>query len=349
MTDSYLQQLVIRRCRELGDQAPEFFGVGPGLIRQWINGSKSPSLAAVEKVFVLPDTPPEAANWNDREVFIAMPFYRTVDPRTLFSILGVWDREKYRAGLEFSNSVLVDAREQLADSYLKTDAKWCFWTDSDMIFPIGNAAWYNRYSESTLPEKFAGLHTPNRLRSHGKSIVSAVCFERRAKGRACYHEALLRTPEGDLENARAHEGPREELRPTAWAGLGCLMHNRQVLEDIQKTHPHLAPETPSEVFHFFSNASDGVMKALPSLKEKVEFAAQHVKGGSGEAALKALNDAVAEINSAVKENQRVARLRQGEDQTFGRRAAAAGHTTFVDHALHVGHIGERCHNAANTK
>ena len=56
MSDSYLQSLVINKCKELGaEKSAEFFEVSVGLVRQWINGSKTPSLASVEKVFSVPE------------------------------------------------------------------------------------------------------------------------------------------------------------------------------------------------------------------------------------------------------------------------------------------------------
>lgn len=346
MSDSYLQSLVIHKCRELGTQeAATFFEVSPALVRQWVNGSKTPSLAAVEKVFVRPESPPAEAGWADREVFLALPFYKSTSPLTLFSVLGMWDRTKFRAGVEFNNAFLTDAREKLAHEFLQTTCPWSFWVDDDIVFPFGHAGWFNRYAEMQLPERFAGLHAPTRLRSHNKSIVSGTYVERKQGGRVVYHEAMV----DPAENARAHEAPIDELRPATWVPFGCVIVHRDVFAAVKEKHPFLAPESTSEVFHFFTKASDGVMRALPELKSKVQAATEQVQGGTHDAAIAILQDVVSQIDSAVTENTRTARLKQQEDQTFCARALVAGHQPFVDLGLVCAHLGTRAFNPQNTK
>lgn len=350
MPESHLQTLVTDRCRALGvEKSAEFFAVAPGLVRQWLKGSKSPSLAAVEKVFSVPDVPPAGAGWSGREVFIALPFYKTTSPRVLWSLLGIWDREKFRASMQYDDAYIVHAREQLADTYLTANVPFCWWVDSDVVSPMGSAAWFNTHTRQNLPEQFAGLHTPTRLRSHGKSMVSGVYFGRGHHGRAAYHEALLDSPEGQTENRFAHEGPRDLLRPTEWAGFGCLLHTREVLLDIQKTHPHLAPQAPGEPFHFFSASSDAVMRSIPEITAMVSNAENEIKSGTGAAAEKVLRDVMKALFSAEQKTLSESRHQQGEDQLFGRRAAVAGHPTFVDHAVRPGHIGDTVYTAENTK
>jgi hypothetical protein len=346
---SPLQQLVLHRCRELGpEKAGEFFQVAPTLIRQWLAGSKTPSLAAVEKVYTAPESPPTDAPWGDREVFLALPFYKTTSPRTLWSILGVWDRAKFRAGTRFDDAFLAHARNQLADDFLATGAPWCFWVDDDSVFPMGSAPWFRKHAEISIPDRFAELSAPVQLRSHGKSIVSGTYFGRHQKGKAVYAEALAETPEGIAENVKAHAAPFDGIRPTAWAGLGCLIHQRVVLEDIQKTHPHLAPTAPGQPWSFFSNSSDALMRALPELKAKVGEATEQVRGGTAENAISLLADVARQIDSAEAETKRTSKLHQGEDETFGRRAAAAGHQTWIDFSVICGHVGTKVYNSQNT-
>lgn len=350
MTDSYLQSLVIHRCRELGDEkSAEFFAVSPGLIRQWLAGSKIPSLAAVEKVFVTPEVPPADAPWAGREVFLALPFYKTTSPRTLWSLLGIWDRAKFRAGMRYDDAYIIHAREQLAEDFMQTGLPICQWFDDDMVVPMGSAAWYNKHAEATIPERFAALNTPTQLRSRGKTVITGVYFGRKHKGRAVYAEALAETPEGNEENRRAHSAPFDDVRPTKWAGLGCLQHTREVLLDIQKTHSHLAPDRPGLPWHYFSNTSDALMRAVPELKEKIAAASAQVSGGTHDAALKTLEDVARQIDAAEKQVRNDSKLHQGEDQTFGQRAAVAGHQTWVDFSIMCGHVGTKVYNAQNTE
>jgi hypothetical protein len=346
---SPLQQLVLHRCRELGpEKAGEFFQVAPTLIRQWLAGSKTPSLAAVEKVYTAPESPPTDAPWGDREVFLALPFYKTTSPRTLWSILGVWDRAKFRAGTRFDDAFIVHARNQLADDFLATNVPKCFWVDDDIIFGNGSPSWFRKYADLEMSDRYAGINAPVQLASHGKSIVSGVYVGRHQKGRANYAEALAETPEGNAENAKAHAAPFDGLRETKWAGLGCLLHTREVLTDIQKTHPHLAPTTPGQPWSFFSNSSDALMRAIPELKAKVGEATEQVRGGTAENAIAILADVARQIDSAENETKRTSKLHQGEDETFGRRAATAGHSTWIDFSVVCGHLGTKVYNCQNT-
>jgi hypothetical protein len=346
MSDTYLQQLVINRCRELGDEkSAEFFAVSVGLVRQWVNGSKTPSLAAVEKVFVLPEGAPTESAWSGKEVFIAAPFYKSTNPLTLFSLLATWDRPKMGFRHRFGDAFIIHARNQLADDFLVSGLPWCWWIDDDMLFPCGSAAWYLQNSGIPMPERFAGLHTANRLRSHNKSLVGALYFGRQPQGRAMYAEAMI----DDAENSRAHLAPFDEIKATEWIGTGCLMHSREVLTDIKTKFPHLAPQHPTEVFHFFSPSSDVLVAAFNELQQKADAAATALASNGAEAATKIIQDLLQQAKSAQQEYLKSNRLQQGEDQTFCRRAAKAGHQPYVDLGLVCGHIGTAVYGPHNTR
>lgn len=351
MSDSYLQQLVVQKCNQLGlEESAKFFGVSEGLIRQWQAGSKSPSLAAVELVFqpIPPLVGGFDAKWDGKQVFLAFPCYKSADPRTLFSLLGIWDRAKFGASVKYGDAYIIHTRNILARDFLSTGIPECQWIDDDVIVPMGDAAWYNYTTGFNFPEKFAAMHTPTRLRSHGKTIVGGLYFGRSRRGRAMYYEAMINTPEGNIEDNQAHRVPRDEIRPAWWAGTGCLWHTRQVLEDIQKTHPHLAPQHPSEPWHFFSNADDALHKAFGEVKEKVDAAAIAIRNNTGAEAEKILVDVVKQMVDAERLNARNAQLNQGEDQTFGKRAKVAGHQTYVDMGLVCGHVGGCIYGPGNT-
>lgn len=350
MSDSYLQRLVITRCEELGvDKSAEFFEVSAGLVRQWLAGSKTPSLAAVERVFSVPEGKSADAGWEGKEVFIAAPFYRSTNPNTMLSILAVWDRAKFGYRHRWGDAFIVHARNQLATDFLNSKLPWIWWIDDDMIIPFGNAALFNAATGMNLPDKFAGIHTPTRLRSHGKTLIGGLYFGRQKKGKAMYASAYAPTPEGKAENAKAHRGPIDSVKAEDWVGTGCLMHTREVLLDIQKEFPHLAPQHTDEPVHFFSNASDAVVKAMSDLKRLTAEATDHLKGGSAEKAGESLGEIGRLIVSAESENLRHNRLQQGEDQLFCRRAKQAGHQPFIDLAVVCGHIGQNIWAHHNTE
>ena len=352
MPDSYLQSLVISRCKALGaTEAATFFGVSEGLVRQWVAGSKTPSLAAVEMAFREPDPPVVPgfqAQWAGKEVFLALPFYKSVDPRTLFGILGIWDRAKFGASVRYGDAYISHTRNNLAYDFLNTGLPEILWLDDDIIAPRGDAGWFNAHTGFNFDEKFAGMHTPTRLRSHGKSIVGGLYFGRGPRARAVYYEAMLSSAEGLAEDRLCRQAPADRLRECWWTGTGCLWHTRQVLLDIQKAFPNLAPEAEREPWHFFSNRDDLLAKAFPEVKLKVHAAAQAVQKQNGAEAIRLLNDAFQQIDATEKASRIHSALQQGEDQTFGKRAKVAGHQSHVDHGLVCGHVGSCVYGPANT-
>jgi hypothetical protein len=350
MSDSYLQSLVINKCKDLGvETSATFFEVSEGLVRQWVNGSKTPSLAAVEKVFSVPESKPTEAAWEGKEVFIAAPFYKSTNPATLTCLLGVWDRAKFGFRPRFGDAFIVHARNQLATDFLDSKMPYIWWIDDDMIVPMGNAGFFNTITDSNIPDKFAGIHTPNRFRASGKSLIGATYFGRNAYGKGVYAEAMAPTAAGRIENLRAHEGPIDEIRPTDWIGTGCLWHTRQVLLDIQEKFPHLAPQHPTEQFHFFTNTADGLINSMSEIKAKASAAVAEITTGTAAKAAEIIGDMLRQIEGAEKDALTHNRLQQGEDQLFCHRASQAGHQPFVDLGIVCGHVGSTVWMHHNTK
>ena len=352
MEDSYLQALVISRCKALGvEEAAVFFSVSPGLVRQWMAGSKSPSLAAVELVFQVPEPSPLSgydAQWAGKEIFLALPCYKTSEPRTLFSILGLWDRSKYGASVRYGDAYVSHTRNNLARDFLSTGLPEILWIDDDMIVPTGNAGWFNYHTGFEFEEAFAGMHTPTRLRSHGKTIVGGLYFGRGPRARAVYYEAMLSSSAGLMEDKMAHAAPADRLRQCWWTGTGCLWHKREVFLDIQKAFPNLAPESTHEPWHFFSNRDDLLAKAFPEIKANVDAAAQEMRKQNGAEAQRHILDALRQLEDASKDTVIHSALQQGEDQTFGKRAKVAGHQSHVDHGVVCGHVGTCVYGPRNT-
>jgi hypothetical protein len=342
---SYLQLLVVSRCRELGDtKAAEFFEVGTELIRQWVNGSKKPSLAAVEKVFSAPEGVGVDAGWAGKEVFIAAPFHKSTNPMTLFSLLAVWDRPKFGYRHRFGDAFIVHARNQLADDFLQSGMPWCWWIDDDMVCPAGNASWYLQNSKIPMPDRFAGLHTPNQLMSRGKTLIGGLYFGRYEHGKPMYAEGML-TAAGE---EKARHAPLDEVAETDWVGFGCVMHRREVLLDIRKAYPHLEPQHPKETFHFFSASSDAIVRSFRETQQKATAIVALVREGKAAEAEAGLSDLLAQMSAAEKEYLKESRLQQGEDQTFCRRARKAGHPAHIDFSIVCGHLGTLVYGPHNT-
>jgi hypothetical protein len=233
-----LREKVVQKIRELGHPgASEFFGVSELLISQWEKGSKPVSLAAVEKVFELPPAGEVItdANWEGKRVMLCLPWYAGVSPHTAVSVMGLYERPKMGVLLNAGNSFIAHSRNQIATQFLKSGVEWSMWFDSDMIFPTGNAAWFNSVTGFNLPDKFAGVHTINRLMGHGKTLVGGMYFQRQDTGKPCYSEGC----DSAGERVRARRGPRDEVRPMKWVGTGCLLVHRDVFLSIAAKNPKL--------------------------------------------------------------------------------------------------------------
>lgn len=338
---SFLSDLVVAKVRELGvEKAAEFFGVGEPLVRQWEAGTKPVSLAAVDKVFVPPERGFTDAAWEGKKVLLMLPWYKTTHPLTAFSLFALLDRQKMGAAMEFGDAMIAHARNKLLDTLVTTGVEYGFFADDDMIFPCGNAGWFNRYTGLALAEPFAGQHTINRLMSHKKTLVSGLYFQRKDAGRAVYLEALRDGVDGDAEQRFAKTAPRDTLKEVEWAGTGCMLVHRSVPLDIREKMPWLAPRAPGESWHYTSSASDALIAALPAVAESVSGAltdfAKDADAGKME---RYMADAGHKLKELAEASTKANRLNDGEDAVFGRRAKAAGHPTFVDFAVVCGHIG----------
>ena len=338
---SYLRDLVVAKVRELGaPSAAEFFGVSEQLVRQWEAGTKPVSLAAVDKVFVPPEKGFTDASWEGKKVLLMLPWYKTTNPLTAFCLLALLDRAKMGAAMEFGDALIAHARNKLLDTLVNTGVEYGFFLDDDMLVPCGNASWFNRYTGLALPENFAGLHVINRLMEHQKTLVSGLYFQRKAAGRAVYYEALLETPAGEDENRVARTAPMQLLKPVQWAGTGCMLVHRSVALDMREKMPWLAPQAPGESWHYFSGASDALLEALPGLSAELDAAVgEFSAGGEASAFEKAARGVQTRLAEAAAAAPKANRLQGGEDEVFGRRAAACGHPTFVDFSVVCGHVG----------
>lgn len=331
---SFLRELVLSKINELGDEAAaEFFGISVGLVSQWRTGSKSVSLNAVEKVFdpeKLPSTKFEEAAWEGKQVAILLPWYKSVCPPTALSLLSIIDRTKMTVLMSHGDSFIAHARNSLAQRFLKTGIPWSFWADDDVIFPTGNADWFRRNTGFAFADKFAGIHTLNRLLSHNKTIVGGVYCGRTREGKPLYAEAC------SSQNERMHyraKGPIDEVRPTKWIATGCLLVHRSVYLDIVKKFPQLDGQWFSTSEHDLVNRTREAMAVLNDSTASESARLVKVRGLFDRGLTQADNNS---------------KLGTGEDVVFSYRAASAGHTCHVDLGLFCGHIGTQVFGLHNT-
>ena len=331
----------------MSDQAPENAGVGLDDIEMSPDPlpdtprTVSPTVLAplpkppAPKLFIpTPIAPqlvsapvPRPAATPGRDLLWCLPFYKTTNPHTLFSIVSMFDRATAGLTILAGDAMISHTRNKLADRFLKSSFEWSLWVDDDMVLPTGDAAWFKSVTGfSRMPDEYAGLHTVARLRASGKTIVGATYFGRNSEGKPMFDEGINQP--GVAEDLR--QGPRNEIRATRWVGTGCLLVHRSVFEDIQRKFPELAPPSPADMWQFFSPSQDSLFRTLEKLKTVTD---------------------PAQVRDMVDEAARVARqyhLGTGEDVIFSTRARAAGHQPYVDLGLVAGHIGSASFGPYNT-
>lgn len=269
----------------------------------------------------------DASGYAGRKLALLLPWYKSTNPLTAFSIFSVLDRTKMSVLLNFGDAFVAHTRNKLACAFLKTGLEWSLSIDDDMIIPCGNSRWFNSHTGFNLPDKFAGLNTVTRLLSHRKTLVGALYFGRWKNGRAIYGEGFSR----GKEEAYARGAPYDICKPTRWVGSGCTLIHRSVFLDIEKEFPHLARDSAGEHGHWFTSSEH-------DLKDSVRAAAELLADPNMPQDVR-IDEAKKLLADAENLSARNSSLGMGEDVTFCVRAAQAGHQPHVDMGLICGHIG----------
>lgn len=326
MLRTFLENLVVQKIRELGrPEASEFFEVSDLRVAQWENGSKPISLSAVEKVFSpeLFQQQLKEAQWEGKKVMLCMPWYKQVHPMTMWSVLALWDRAKMGALTRAGDAFIAHARNALTKDFLDSGVEWSFWIDDDVILPCGNSGWFRRKTGwDQMPDTYAGVHTINRLLSHGKSLVGGLYFGRSPKGKPMYSEGA----NDPGEAAFARTAPVNVLKPTKWVATGCLLVHRKVFLDIAEKFPHLDG-------NWFTSSEHDLRKDVEDILKTGDLPG---------------NEIIAKLRQAKSKSDANSKLGYGEDVQFCIRAAAAGHQPHVDLGVVCAHVGGTAYGPYNT-
>lgn len=259
--------------------------------------------------------------FEGRSVYIALPWYKTTNPRTAFSLMAMLDRRRMAVSLDFGDAFVAHSRNKLADNFLKTKFEWMLMVDDDSVPPFGNAAMYNSFTGFELPDEFAGRHGIDRLLSHGKTLVGGMY-----RGRWPHSKPIF--AEGPSVQSWIESGPKDELRQTKWVGFGFVLIHRSVLLDIEKKFPHLARKSDGTGGNWFTSSEHDLRHAVTEL-----LASNNAPS----------SDAWQSLSKALEASNRNSNLGVGEDVQFCRRAFQAGHQCYVDLGCVVGHLGEYCY------
>ena len=167
--------------------------------------------------------------------------------------------KKYELGFDVqADTMIARSRNMLAQRFLKSNALWSLWIDSDIAAPIANSNWFRWITASTnIANESCEFDVLERLLSHRKAIVGGVYASRR------YHGSLVIQPE---IKPRSHEdkllanqirrGQGQGLAAVEWLGFGCCLVHREVFLDVQRRFPQLAPQEEFAPWRFFNVEGD---------------------------------------------------------------------------------------------
>jgi hypothetical protein len=181
--------------------------------------------------------PSYRCEFGGRDIFVGFLSYKFTNPVTTMALTALaldFGRDKIRFDLECGNSMIPQARNNLAAKFLETDAKYLFMLDDDIIPCIGRPSWMQAWVPAArqINERALQRHVLSRLVNANKSIIGAAYFERRESESpkiVCSEQKL--TP-----RAKAYEDAIEEVQ---WIGTGAMLVHRKVFEDIAKNEAGL--------------------------------------------------------------------------------------------------------------
>jgi hypothetical protein len=172
-----------------------------------------------------------------RDIFVGLLAYKSVNPVTSMALTAMaldFGRDRIRFDMEFGNSWVSEARNNLANKFLETDAKYLFFIDDDIIPCIGRPSWMQSWvpAARNVHEKPLQRHILSRLPNANRSVVGAAYFERRESDIpkiVCSDQKLV-------PRAKTYE---DAVVQVDWAGTGAMLIHRSVFEDIDKANPEL--------------------------------------------------------------------------------------------------------------
>jgi hypothetical protein len=242
LTPRNLAALVTDKITELGDiKAREYFGVSAGTISAWKNGKTAPSLEAAQKCWdnSLACQAPEV--WGDpnrAHIQILMPAMESVEILTfvtLFRACKLYGMDKINIIPKW-RTLIVEARNDLAERALLTKSEWFIYVDVDTVFPCGSAALLGKYGMNLIESK-ASRNAIERIMSHpaDKLIVGALYKDRRGGKRAQCESAFV-SPQENARLLGLFDGKTQGdgLEKQGWIGFGMVRIHRSVFERMKE-------------------------------------------------------------------------------------------------------------------
>lgn len=303
-----LAALVLDKITALGDaKAAEYFEVSAGTILAWRNRKNAPSLAAAQKVWddsLLCQSPEIWGNSANAPVLLLLPAFDSIEMLTFTTLVKAckgYGMDKISIIPKW-RTLIVEARNDLAERALLTKSEWFIYGDVDSVVPCGNGAMLRKYGLN-LPEPKASRNAIERLMSHpaDKLIVGALYKDRRGGTKAQCEKGFASLQENErllgLFNPSPKTPQSDGLEEVGWIGFGLVRIHRSVFERMKE-----------------AAKPGGVLQEIapPAGRETEPY--------------------------GYFDTTRQAR---GEDVKFCRRAGQIGVKVWLDTGLLLGHIGSK--------
>jgi hypothetical protein len=149
------------------------------------------------------------------KVLVGVPIYRSVEFKVFESFLrlaGLKSETKLQFCL-ISSSLIYNARQYIAEEFLKSDCDFLMFIDSDMTF----------HSKSI-----------DILLAHDKEFVTAKAFKREKPYQPCFYTGIKYVDGQPMFQAPSSYDA--ELLPIEGAGLACALIKRSAFEKIEKPY-----------------------------------------------------------------------------------------------------------------
>jgi len=153
---------------------------------------------------------------NRQSVSVGLPFYGQFSgewvTQTLQWIAALSKNHDVREVIAVGNMTADHNRNRIVHEFLKTDAEWLFWIDSDTLVPAGAF---------------------ERMVAHGKTMVSGLYY-----GKNPPHPPIAYTAYNNAYTPldKTIRWEKGEIIKVDAVGFGCMLTHRSVFEDILKNY-----------------------------------------------------------------------------------------------------------------
>ena len=194
-----------------------------------------------------------------KDVSLAIPIAQIVDPKTYQSSMALVNYSA-RNGVDIKDigiterMLIDDARNLLAETFLKGSTEWIFWMDSDMTFPEDTLVKLFKVAEEKKAKMVTGIYYQR------KGLNYPVLWSRGEELEESGTKTGLNSPRAKTNKyvgtfVFPHPDKKEPFTVHA-AGFGCVLIHRSVFEIMSRPWFKFIKGECSEDFYFFVNAQE---------------------------------------------------------------------------------------------